>query len=127
MIPLYFPDGTKTSCLMYADDLIILSRSAPGHQKCLNCLSSYCQKWKLSINMVLYPQHSVTLVKGARRAIFALNNKFSLKRLPVKIALKLFDSYISSILLYGLEIWIPFYQTVFNKWDSTKIEFEHLK
>ena len=36
---------------MYADDIIILSRTAPGLKKCLDCLSSYCQKWKLSINM----------------------------------------------------------------------------
>ena len=63
----------------------------------------------------------------ARRAIFALNNWFSLKRLPVRIALKLFDSYISPILLYGLEIWMPFHQADFNKWDSTKIEFVHPK
>ena len=73
---------------------------------------------------------SPTLINSgekARRAIFALNNRFSLKRLPVEIALKLFDSYISPILLYGLEMWIPFHQTDFNKWDSTKIEFVHLK
>ena len=63
----------------------------------------------------------------ARRTIFALNNQFSLKRLPVRIALKLFDSYISPILLYGLQIWMPFHQTDFNEWDITKIEFVHLK
>ena len=40
----------------------------------------------------------------ARGAIFALNNRFSLKRLPVRIALKLFDFYVSPILLYGLKI-----------------------
>ena len=28
--PIFFPDGTKTSCLMYTDYLIILSRTAPG-------------------------------------------------------------------------------------------------
>ena len=155
---------------MYADDLIILSRTAPGLQKCLDCLSSYCQKWKLSINMTktkcmsfqsenkkckkvqLRVNNSVIenvseykcllmTINGAgslsptlsnssekaRRAIFALNNRFSLKRLPVRIALKLFDSYISPVLLYGLEIWMPFYQTDFNIWNSTKIEFVHLK
>ena len=155
---------------MYADDLIILSRTAPGPKKCLDCLSSYCEKLKLSINMTktkclsfqsknkkckkvqfkvnnsvieneseykclemtinaagsLSPTLS-NFSEKARRAIFALNNQFSLKRLPVRIALKLFDSYISPILLYGLEIWMPFYQTDFNKRDSTKIEFVHLK
>ena len=124
---------------MYADDLIILSRTAPGLQKCLDCLSSYCQKWKLSINMkktkcmsfqsknkkckkVQFRVNNSVIEnvienssEKARRAIFALNSRFTLKRLPVRIALKLFDSYISPILLYGLEIWMPFHQTDFNK------------
>ena len=52
MIPsVLFQMETKTSCLIYADDLIILSRSAPGLQKCFDCVCFYCQKWKLSINM----------------------------------------------------------------------------
>ena len=131
MIPLYFPDGTETSCLIYADDLFIHSRSAPGLQKCLGCLSSYCQKWKLSINMTKtkctsfqsknrwckkiqfkvnnsvienvseYKYLGMTInaagylsatlsnfSENARRAIFALNYRFSLKSLPVKITLK---------------------------------------
>ena len=74
------------------------------------------------------PKHSASnSSEKARRAIFALNNRFSLKRLPIKIALELFDSYISPILPYFIEIWMPFHQTDFNKWDSTKIEFIHLK
>ena len=35
---------------MYADDLVILSRSKTGLQNCLNALSLYCDKWKLKIN-----------------------------------------------------------------------------
>ena len=167
--PILFSDGTKTSCPIYADDLIILSRTAPGLHKCLDCLSSYCQKWKLSINMTktkcmsfqsknkkckkvqFRVNNSVTenvseykylrmtinaagslsptlnnSSEKARRAIFALNNRFSLKILPVRIVLKIFDSYISPVILYGLEIWMPFHQTDFNKWDSTKIEFVDL-
>ena len=41
--------------------------------------------------------------------------------------MKLFDSYISRVLLYSLEIRMPFHQTDFNKWDSIKIKFVHLK
>ena len=41
----------SVSCLLYADDLIILSESKEGMQKALNKLSSYCISWKLKINM----------------------------------------------------------------------------
>ena len=32
------------SCLQYADDLVLISESAQGLQKCLNNLSIYCKK-----------------------------------------------------------------------------------
>ena len=42
--------GKKINSLLYADDLVILSRSKTGLQNCLNALSLYCDKWKLKIN-----------------------------------------------------------------------------
>ena len=48
--PFVLPDGTKVNSLLYADDLIILSRSKIGLQNCLNALSSYCETWMLKIN-----------------------------------------------------------------------------
>ena len=44
------PNGTKLNSLIYADDLVILSRSKTGLQTCLIRLSSYCNSWMLSIN-----------------------------------------------------------------------------
>ena len=41
----------KLSCLMFADDLIILSESASGLQSALNKLQEYCSKWGLTINI----------------------------------------------------------------------------
>jgi hypothetical protein len=38
-------------CLLYADDLVILSSSPEGLQKSLNKLHSYCSKWKLEVNL----------------------------------------------------------------------------
>ena len=47
--PLNF--GNKNiSCLMYADDLIILSLTHQGLQNCLDALSDYCNEWRLVIN-----------------------------------------------------------------------------
>ena len=36
---------------MFADDIVILSRSSKGLQKCLNVLEEYCRKWKMNINI----------------------------------------------------------------------------
>ncbi len=48
------------------------------------------------------------LSSKANRALLALNSRFEIKHLPVKIAPKLFDSTISPILLYGSEVWGPY-------------------
>ncbi len=37
-------------CLMYADDLVILSESAAGLQCAINCVQKYCYDWQLTIN-----------------------------------------------------------------------------
>ena len=42
---------TKISCLLYADDLILLSESPNGLQLCLNKLDIYCNKWNLEVNI----------------------------------------------------------------------------
>jgi hypothetical protein len=39
------------SCLMYADDIVILSETREGLQECLNRLSSYCDTWSLEVNV----------------------------------------------------------------------------
>ena len=41
----------KISCLLYADDLILLSRSESGLQTCLNKLKVYCDEWNLRVNI----------------------------------------------------------------------------
>ena len=58
----------------------------------------------------------------ATRDIFALNNKFKISKLPKKLALKLFNSLVSPILLYGSEIWGPHIDYDYNSWEKSKIE-----
>ena len=41
----------NVGCLLYADDLVIMSTSAEGLQNSINNLAKYCTKWKLEINM----------------------------------------------------------------------------
>ena len=49
--PSILPDGTKLSSLLYADDLVILSQTATGLQNAINILNSFCNKWKLNVNL----------------------------------------------------------------------------
>ena len=43
--------NVKLSCLMFADDLIILSETASGLQSALTKLNDYCVQWGLTINI----------------------------------------------------------------------------
>ena len=39
------------NCLMYADDVVLLSNSKEGLQKSLSSLQKYCDSWNLKINI----------------------------------------------------------------------------
>ncbi len=41
----------KVKCLLYADDLLILSEIAQGLQNALNKLNIYCKTWRLKLNI----------------------------------------------------------------------------
>ena len=49
--PFVLPDGTTVSSLIYADDLVILSKSKNSLQNCLNKLHEWSKKWLMEINM----------------------------------------------------------------------------
>ena len=48
--PIALPNGSNLNCLLYADDLVLISHSAKGLQKALSILEKYCNDWLLSIN-----------------------------------------------------------------------------
>lgn len=43
-------DDRPINCLMYADDTILISKSADGLQRALDQLHTYCAKWSLTVN-----------------------------------------------------------------------------
>ena len=43
-------NGENVSCLMYADDMLLLSSTESGLQRSLNLLGTYCDKWQLVVN-----------------------------------------------------------------------------
>ena len=42
---------SKINCLMYADDVILLSETPVGLQNNLSHLQKYCTKWGLEVNI----------------------------------------------------------------------------
>ena len=61
----------------------------------------------------------------ATRTIYALNSKIKISRFPIRLALKLFNTLIKPILLYGSEVWGPYTDFDYTNWDSSKIEMIH--
>ena len=67
------------SCLMYADDIVILSQTEKGLQASLDSLGTYCQKWKFEIN---YEKTKVMIFHKRKRefqnkSFFILNSQLS--------------------------------------------------
>ena len=48
--PIELPNGSHLNCLLYADDLVLISHSAKGLQRALSILANYCNDWLLSVN-----------------------------------------------------------------------------
>ena len=138
-----------TNCLLYADDLVIFSKSSTGLQAILNKLEAFCEKAGLSVNLektkvmifnnsgkslnnysfrygvnklenaksykylglTLCPYGNFTLArqelkKVGLKALFKLRKEMGNHfRENIKLTIKLFDTLISPILLYGSEIW----------------------
>ena len=56
----------------------------------------------------------------ANKAVYALRGKLPFKALPIKTLLKVFDTCIQPILLYGSELWEPYLiNTDCMKWEGT--------
>ena len=43
--------NSRINCLIYADDLILMSRSESGFLVLLNRLGEYCRKWQMEVNI----------------------------------------------------------------------------
>ena len=161
----YLNETNKINALMYADDLVLISRTKEGLQSQIDSLYEYCQQWKLSINIkktksvvfnrgnsliktkfnvsgspienvkkITYLGFSISakncsfqhmiedLCIKANRAVFAIKNKVKLSQLPINLAIKIFKAQVIPILLYGSEVWGPYMNIDYAKWDNIKTE-----
>ena len=168
--PFILPNGTKLSCLLYADDLIILSKSRFGLQKCLDELQNWCNKWLMEVNLkktkiMIFKKGNPKMIKPnfmlntknveivneycylgiklnsngtftlaqkqlsekALHALGSIRRHLNLHYLNPKLAIKIFESIISPILLYNSEIWGAYLKNDFNKWDKSPTEKAHLR
>ena len=72
--PIFLPNGSKLSSLLYADDLVLLSHSRKGLQNNLNAISKFCKEWKMIVN----ERKSKTMIfsnKKVTQQPFILNSK----------------------------------------------------
>ena len=150
--PLILPDGTQLNSLLYADDLVILSKSKQALQNGLNPLSLFCEKWMMEINLkktkILIFQR---FCRKNRNSQFYLNNRYidiaqqytyldvsltangnftkytEIKRLPLKLANKVFDTLILLILTHNSEVWGAYLKHDLNKLDQFNFQKVHLK
>jgi len=73
-----FPNGQRIGSLLYADDLVLLSRSQVGLQNCINLVHDFCNKWKMSVNekkskIMIFSKKETDKIKQTR---FTLNGNF---------------------------------------------------
>ena len=59
--------NVSLNCLMFADDLVLMSESANGLQKCLSKLQHYCDTWSLKVNVSKTKVVSMPCLRVARR------------------------------------------------------------
>jgi hypothetical protein len=138
-------NDNELSCLMFADDIILISETAEGLQNAITCTGTYCKSHGLEMNVnktkvmeisklgkqnekfsfndrklenvMEYKYLGLTLnskgnIKSCRKQLYgqALKAMYKLKKciqgtnINIRTALKLFDTLIEPILLYGCEI-----------------------
>ena len=71
--PIYLNDN-GIDCLLYTDDVILLSNSPESLQATLDCLDKFCKEWCMSVN--IFKTKVITFNKPGRlkKCNFSLNN-----------------------------------------------------
>ncbi len=164
-------EGREIKCLLYADDLLLLSPHEEGLHQSLSILEKYSNDWALPINMekskiMIFQKkprladkkyefkigetilNHVTcynylglmisasgqfntaikdLTDKARRASYSIRRSLIKFNPPIKLWIKIFDSIIKLILLYGCEIWSLKFKLNYESWDKNPVEIFHLE
>ena len=68
------------NCLMYADDLLIISPSTEGLQQSLNVIHRHAQQWKLKVNT---KKSNITIFSGNGQNKNNINFKYNNETLQI--------------------------------------------
>ena len=79
--PFILPNGDKLSSLLYADDLVLLSKSREGLRNCIDIVSSFCKSWHLTVNH----KKSKVLIFSRKTSETIREMKFLLHNKPIEI------------------------------------------
>jgi hypothetical protein len=63
--------------LLYADDLVLMSKSEQGLQKSIDCLKKYCMSWDLQVN----PQKTKVVIFNKKNKMIESNMKFGIQKI----------------------------------------------
>ena len=72
--------NSEIPCLMFADDLVLLSTTSTGLQNALNKLDTYCTKWGLSLNL-----NKTKVIIFNKSGHLLKNYSFSVNNAPIEI------------------------------------------
>jgi len=75
--PIILPNNNRLSSLLYADDLVLLSKSKEGLQNSINTVSKFCDNWKMDVNekkskVMIFSKKAC---KKNNQPIFTINKK----------------------------------------------------
>ena len=65
-------EDVNINCLLYADDLLIISESEEGLQNCISILEQYCNRWKLEVKL----DKTKVIIFSRRRKVFMDDMKY---------------------------------------------------
>ena len=89
--------GVTVSGLLFADDIVVVSKTAPGLKRLLNLLNAHCEKLKLTISeeksQVISPTDDVWDIFGEDGLVFSLKQVLEYKYLGVETFSSLFRTF----------------------------------
>ncbi|XP_018495048.1 uncharacterized protein LOC108864261 [Galendromus occidentalis] len=113
----------KTLVKMYADDLVIASDDADEVQRALSALTIWCDENEMSVNTDENQSDEVPKSRRTRTATVTICLG-DLRKLPLNLAMKIYDMKIMAIVRYGMSTIAPHLaKTTMTELDKSKTIF----
>ena len=80
--PILLPNGSTVNCILFADDLVLISQSANGLEKALRTLFRFCNNWMMNINI---KKTKIIIFQKKRRKSTTLKHQFYISHEKIEI------------------------------------------